>query len=262
MRSGAALPRCPAPRLWFCDIDSIRSPGLLSRYAALLDPVERARLKRFRFERDQHRFLVSHALQRTVLSDVTGVDAAELRFHTEKHGKPFLEYPCPGNSEGLSFNLSHSGSHAVLAVWQGRGAIGVDIEVHRPDRPFIKLATRYFAESEQQFLRGVPAHEQMGCFYDLWTLKESYLKARGTGLALPLGDFSFALASGLLTFEAKAPLDDRPERWRFWCARICGGLSVALALESAEMLEPEVFEVTPAAASQQTRVDRVVACSR
>lgn len=262
MRPGAALPRCPAPRLWFCDIASIQSPGLLSHYAALLDPVERARLKRFRFERDQHRFLVSHALQRTVLSGILGVDAAALRFRVGVHGKPFLEYPCPRDSEGLSFNLSHSGSHAVLAVWEGGGAIGVDIEAHRPDRPFIKLATRYFAESEQALLRGAPAHEQMGCFYDLWTLKESYLKARGTGLQLPLGDFAFSLVSGLLGFEAQAALDDRPERWRFWSARIFGGFSVALALESAEMLEPDLFEVTPAAASQATRIERLVACSR
>lgn len=262
MRGGAALTGCPVPRLWVCDVSSIRSAGLLSRYTAVLDPVERARLVRFRFERDKHRFLVSHALQRAVLSDATGVDAAELLFRVGEHGKPFLAFPPSRDSEGLSFNLSHSGSRAVLAVWQGGGAVGVDIESHRPDRPFMRLATRYFADTERELLVAAPAGEQMGCFYDLWTLKESYLKARGTGLHLPLGDFSFALASGSLAFDAKASLDDRPERWRFWCARIGGSFSVALALESLEMPEPEVYELTPFAGTQPLAIDRLVARSR
>jgi 4'-phosphopantetheinyl transferase len=249
-------------RLFFCDTSSVTAPGLLSRYRDLLEPAETARLDRFRFEKDRHSFLVSHALLRTVLSEFTGTDAASLQFVAGEHGKPFLRSSRLQSSASLAFNLSHSGSYAVVAVCRGPGALGVDIEFHRGERRFAELSRRYFADSEIRALDAEPGHAMMGRFYDIWTLKEAYLKARGTGLQLPLEDFAFDFSADRVDFHARPGLDDCPQRWRFWCARFPGEFSVALALESEEPPEPGLESRVPLGESRPAEIARIVACSR
>ena len=248
--------------LFFCDISSVTSPELLSRYRELLEPAETARLDRFRFEKDRHSFLVSHALLRTVLSEFTGTDADSLQFASGEHGKPYLNSPGLQSTAPLAFNLSHSGSCAVVAVRQGQAALGVDIEFHRAERRFAELSRRYFAASEVRALDAEPGHAMMGRFYDIWTLKEAYLKARGTGLLLPLEDFAFAFSADRVYFHARPDLDDCPQRWRFWCARFPGEFSVALALESEESPVPALELRVPLGESRPTELARIVACSR
>ena len=250
------------PSLFFCDTSSVTSPALLSRYRELLEPAETARLDRFRFEKDRHSFLVSHALLRTVLSEFTGTDAASLQFAAGEHGKPYLDSTRLQSTAPLAFNLSHSGSYAAVAVRQGQAALGVDIEFHRAERRFAELSRRYFADSEVRALDAEPGHAMMGRFYDIWTLKEAYLKARGTGLQLPLEDFAFAFSADRLDFNARPDLDDCPQRWRFWCARFPGEFSVALAIESEESPEPVLELRVPLGESRPTAFARIVACSR
>jgi 4'-phosphopantetheinyl transferase len=234
-----------APVLWVCDSSEISDQSLLERYRQLLDPVELARLERFRFASDRHLFLVSHALLRCVLGRSLDREPASLVFERGVHGKPLLSDPAP-SSVPLSFNLSHSGGQAVVAVRAGAAAIGVDIESHRPGRRFAALAERYFSSEEVRALSAVHAEARSERFYDLWTLKEAYLKARGTGLQLPLGDFGFSFQGDTVLFSAKAGLDPAPWRWRFWCARLAGTFSVSVALESGPVVcEPQLMRMIP-----------------
>jgi 4'-phosphopantetheinyl transferase len=78
------------------------------------------------------------------------------------------------------------------------------------------VAGRFFAPGEVRDLHALPAGEQTKVFFDYWTLKEAYIKARGFGLALPLGDFAFTLsppAPPTISFEPA--LDDDPSTWQF-----------------------------------------------
>ena len=75
---------------------------------------------------------------------------------------------------------------------------------------------RFFSPREVADLRGLPADEQPVVFFDYWTLKESYIKARGLGLALPLRHFSFLRTPGeapTIAFEPE--LHDDPASWQF-----------------------------------------------
>lgn len=241
----AAGSQADAPILWVCDSSEITDPSLLDRYRQMLDPVERVRLDRLRFASDRHLFLVSHALLRCVLGLSLGREPESLGFERGVHGKPQLSDP-DAASASLAFNLSHSGGHAVVAVRAGAAAIGVDIESHRPGRRFDALAQRYFSVEEVAALRAMHDDARSERFYDLWTLKEAYLKARGTGLQLPLGDFGFSFEGDTVLFSAKADLDQVPWRWRFWCARFGGRFSLSVALESGPVVcAPQLMRMIP-----------------
>lgn len=235
-----------ATHLWFCDLDAQRDPGLLGSYRELLDADEIQRMQRFVFAHDRHRFLVSHALLRCVLSLYGSEPAAGWRFRKGTHGKPGLV----AEQRAPAFNLSHSGSLALLAVGEGAGLLGADIEFHRPVRNFLGLATRNFAPSEAARLPGLEGAALAAEFYDLWTLKEAFVKARGDGLSQSLADFRFTFdrASRRLRFDALAALEPDPGRWAFWSFRLDGPYSAAVALRAADAAvraEPRCFLAAP-----------------
>jgi len=87
---------------------------------------------------------------------------------------------------GIHFNISHSGNCVVCAV--DEKAVGVDIEVIKPID--FNIAERFFSKAEYLTLINQPKEMQMKYFYMIWTLKESYIKADGRGLSLPLNSFS------------------------------------------------------------------------
>lgn len=94
-------------------------------------------------------------------------------------GKPYLpQYP------GIQFNLSHSGPWGACAL--SETPVGVDLELVRPLRQ--NVAGRFFTPTEQTFLARQPDPEQ--AFFRLWTRKESFIKALGKGLTMPLNSFS------------------------------------------------------------------------
>ena len=104
------------------------------------------------------------------------------------HGRPEI-LDRPAGVPDLRFNLSHTDGLIACAVTIGR-EVGVDVE-HVGRRLTHDIAGRFFAPREVADLKSLPVAEQPRVFFDYWTLKEAYIKARGFGLALPLGDFAF-----------------------------------------------------------------------
>lgn len=182
-------------------------------YRALMTPEEHARMQRLYFEKDQLAFLLTRALVRTTLSRYASIAPEDWRFITNDHGRPeILERPSGGPD--LRFNISHTTGLIACAVTVGR-EVGVDVE-HVGRKLTHDIAGRHFAPREVHDLRSLPAADQPRVFFDYWTLKESYIKARGFGLALPLGDFAFVLDPPhppAITFEPA--LDDDPSTWQF-----------------------------------------------
>ena len=182
-------------------------------YRAWMSADEHARMARFIFDRDRRRFLMTRALVRSALSRYAAVAPADWTFTANAHGRPEL-VDRPRGVPDLRFNLSHTEGLVACAVTIGR-EIGVDVE-HVGRRLTHDIAGRFFAPREVRDLHALPAGEQPTVFFDYWTLKEAYIKARGFGLALPLGDFAFTLspqARPAITFEPT--LDDDPATWQF-----------------------------------------------
>ena len=185
----------------------------LDAYRALLSQDEHERMARFVFDRDRRAFLITRALVRTMLSRYAPVTPAQWRFITNVHGRPeILERPA--GAPDLRFNISHTDGLIACAVTIGR-EVGVDVE-HINRLLTHDVAGRFFAPDEVADLRRLPDDEQRRVFFDYWTLKEAYIKARGFGLALPLGDFAFKLnppRPPAITFEPS--LEDDPSTWQF-----------------------------------------------
>lgn len=218
--------------LWIVRPESVHEPRLLAAYDEVLSPDERARRDRYRFEKDRHTCLVSRALVRATLSRYAGVPPEAFRFETNAHGRP--EIVAPERARELRFNLSHTRGLAVLLVARGR-EVGVDVEDRERDGKLIDVADRFFSPYEVRALHALPEPERLDRFFFYWTLKESYIKARGMGLAIPLSQFSFLLDEqrerGIrVRFDPK--LGDRPERWRFSAMSFGRRHAIAAAVES------------------------------
>lgn len=199
--------------LWCFFYESMNDPATLAAYDALLTPDERTRHGRFHFERDQRLFLATRALVRTVLSQYAPVAPADWRFGAGEHGKPHI---APPRAPHLWFNLSNTRGLVVCAVSLAHEALGTDVEAIDRRGELLAIADRSFSPFERAALRALPAEAQLARFFAYWTLKESYIKARGLGLALPLDAFSFLLDDRDEVGVAFEPrLGDDASRWRF-----------------------------------------------
>lgn len=227
----ASIPLTPDEiHLWLADYESISDARLHAAYRELLTPAERAQEPRFYFAKDRRRYLVTRALVRTVLSRYLPVDPRAWTFANNAYGRP-----AAANAEAvaasLAFNISHTHSVIALAVSQER-ELGVDVENARAREVSIDIADRYFAPDEVAALNKVPSHRQQFRFFEYWTFKESYIKARGMGLSLPLDKFSFHYADDAsVELSIRPELADDPERWQFWQFRPSPEYLVALCAE-------------------------------
>lgn len=220
--------------VWYVLTAEAVEQDLCAAYREWLTPEELARDRRYRVADAQLQHLVARVLVRSVLAAYTGVAAAALRFTVGPYGKPAVL----GLSTGLSFNLSHTSGAVVCAVASG-GQLGVDIE--RQDRVVeLELAQRYFAADEVVQLQAAEPPLQARRFLEFWTLKESFIKALGTGLATPLSSFAFDLDSPrphlrYCDYAAGAPAD-----WSFAPFELEGQFLGAVALRSDERNDVEL----------------------
>ena len=178
---------------------------------SLLSADERLRADEFRTDALRERFVLSRGILRELLSRYLGVAPSELVFEYGSQGKPGL---CRSAGSGVTFNLSHSGNVALYALARGR-AVGVDVEHWGRAVAHEKVSARFFAESERAELATLPADQVRRGFFNCWTRKEAYSKARGRGLSVSLGDFAVSLTPGepaALRWVADEP--EAPNRWR------------------------------------------------
>lgn len=172
----------PAPQIvelwWGSAASALPHQAELQR---LLDNDERRRAERFRPEPARQRFVAAHAMLRGLLAARTGAPPQRLRFAAGPHGKPAL---IDAPAAAPHFNLAHSGDLAVVAL--AGDELGADVEALRPFPRAERFAARFFAPSERCWLEARPAEQRGHAALELWTFKEAYLKAVGSGIAMTL----------------------------------------------------------------------------
>ncbi|MBL9100844.1 MAG: 4'-phosphopantetheinyl transferase superfamily protein [Myxococcales bacterium] len=202
-----------------------------------MNPEEAGRQARFLFARHRHQFLVARALVRTTLSRYADLPPAAWRFVANGYGRPDID-PAHGLGD-LRFNLSHTDGLVAVAV--ARGEVGVDVEDTWRRSHTDQIAEHFFAAGEVAGLRALPGERQHGRFFDLWTLKEAYIKARGMGLAISLQRFGYDLDTGpAIALTIDPSLGDTPEGWQFYLDAPTDRHRLALAVRFPDGAPPRI----------------------
>ncbi|NML19103.1 4'-phosphopantetheinyl transferase family protein [Azohydromonas caseinilytica] len=210
--------------------DAAGDAALLREYDRRLSAEERARRDRFHFERDRLLYMLARVALREALSRHAPVAPADWRFELNAWGKPHVADPAW--RDALSFNMSHTEGVVLIGVTQQR-ALGVDVE-RLARNALLDIADRFFSPSEVSALRALAPARQGRRFFELWTLKEAYIKARGMGLSIPLDRFSFELDPDpqRVALAIDASLADTPARWHFRQFEAGAGCLAAVCVES------------------------------
>lgn len=249
--------------LWLTDERAIHAPELLAAYHGLLNAEERVQQQRFHFEKDRHRYLVTRALTRSVLSRYAPVPPPDWHFRKLEHGRPQIVNP---EAEHLVFNLTHTAGLIALGITR-MGELGIDTENIMEREAPLDVASRYFSARETTDLHALPLDRQQEIFFHYWTLKEAYIKARSQGLSLPLDQFTFSHVAEpnididididiniAISFDAR--LADNPAHWDFWLLRPTREHLLAVcatrtpALQCHEPRQIFVRQITPLAHEQ------------
>ncbi len=177
--------------LWYILAEKADGRELHAEYLTLLSAAERERYERYHFDKDRVLYLLTRVLIRTTLSRYADLPPEAWEFEENHYGKPRLASP-PTDAAGLSFNLTNTQGLVALLIARDI-PVGVDAEyLNRPVK-VLSLADRFFSPDEVHDLRSQDPARQERRFLRYWTLKESYIKARGKGLSIPLDSFSMIL---------------------------------------------------------------------
>lgn len=130
---------------------------------------------------DAVRSLVGELLVKYAIGMMTNLPHHLIRFSVNAYGKPFLD----GN-DAVCFNVSHAGDWVVCAI----DADDVGIDVEKMQVIDFQIARQFFSAMEYMQLLASPPSLRLDYFFDIWTLKESMIKADGRGLSLALDSFS------------------------------------------------------------------------
>ena len=187
-------------------------PDVQAKFAALLTPQDAERMQRLYLRSRQAAIRCSRApcsagCLSAYAADVT---PAQWQFQASAEGRPSLAPPF--DRTGLHFNLAHTDGLVAMAVCR-HARVGVDVE--KLGRAPLAVAERYFSAAEVAQLRALPPEAQPRRFVQLWTLKEAYLKAIGTGLAGGLGRMSFRVRCRPENFRFERADDPDAARWQF-----------------------------------------------
>jgi 4'-phosphopantetheinyl transferase len=229
--------------VWLARTEALLEPGSERVCRGLLSGPELAHCGAFQREDDRRRALLARGLLRETLSRYAPVAPESWEFRSGAHGKPEIALPAQPR---LRFNLSHAGGLVACAVTLDHD-IGVDLEDTTRACDPLELGERVFTDEENRGLRGLTGRARQWRFFELWTLKEAWLKARGSGFALAPRSVSFDLGDPeriQARFERSA--QDDPADWWFALFEPEPGQVLALATRNGGLpASVRAFRATP-----------------
>jgi len=215
--------------LWTVRTDGPADAAIVCRLQGILSADEQTESRRFRRARDQHQFIIARALVRLVLSQYFAIPAGDWRFERDHYGKPFVA--SPQIRPPVLFSVSHTEGLIACLVTRLCES-GVDVEKVKYSRDLPLVASQVFSPAELTALNELSGWNWTTRFFDLWTLKEAYSKARGLGLSLKWSDINFELGlDNAIYADFACALNDDPSAWAFWCGPLSSRHIVAVAVK-------------------------------
>lgn len=174
---------CMMTEVFAVKLDRDLKDDELHRLLELVSVEKRERIKRLRQKQDAHRSLIGDVLVRSIICEKLGIRNDDLVFEKNDYGKPILS-----SHQDVCFNIAHSGHWVVCCI--DTLPVGIDIEIIK--HIDINLAKRFFSEREYDSIMSLPELQRQSYFFELWSLKESYIKAIGKGMSIPLKSFTIS----------------------------------------------------------------------
>ena len=163
---------------------------VVANFSVLLSDDEKARAKRFYFEKDRTHFIVGRGLLRKILGGYLGLHPAWVEFGYGRYGKPALKVGDVNHT--LQFNLAHSNDLALYAFCWNQ-PLGIDLEHVRTMTNEDDFAAQLFSVSESALIASLSGQQKRRAFFKIWTCKEAFFKASGDGLTKPVDQVEIAL---------------------------------------------------------------------
>lgn len=168
-------------KLVFRKVNTELYRGSEDRFIQMLYPDRREKVEQLKYVSGKHVSIEAGLMLQEAVESELGLKPENIRIIRGKNGKPYIE-----GYEDFCFNLSHSGDYVALVY--GDRQLGIDMEqlkqknIRERD---IKVAKRCFTETECAYVTGGDEES----FFEIWTMKESYLKYTGQGISVPLNSF-------------------------------------------------------------------------
>lgn len=155
-----------------------------------LSAEEKERALRFHFRKDYNTYVIARGMLRYLLGKYMAADPRHIQFFYNEQGKPYID-----PDYNLQFNVSHS-AETIIIGFVKEHLIGVDIEYNEQPVEVKQVAGSFFSPNEVEALFSLPEATQLESFYNCWTRKEAFIKAKGGGLSIPLDQFEVSLIPG------------------------------------------------------------------
>lgn len=173
--------------IWKAKLDV--SISLEKKLWHILSADEKNRANKFRFQSDRLHYIAARGILRSILSNYLKIKPSEVSFQYGSQGKPALN-----PNHNLKFNISHAGGLALFAMTMNH-EIGIDLERIKEEIEIDLIANRFFAPGEIKRLFSLPKKDQPQAFFQCWTRKEAFIKAKGDGLSFPLDQFEVSFGA-------------------------------------------------------------------
>lgn len=230
--------------VWHCSPDDVQDDEKIEACRSVLSAEELEKYHRFKFDKDRHSYLVTHALLRSALSTYVDIEASQWQFSVGEQGKPKLVLQA--DVPAFAFNITHTEGLSACAISMHR-SVGIDAEYIKRQNNVEAVARRMFAEQELLYLESNKNRPQF--FYYLWTLREAYVKALGAGLSGSAKQFYFDISSDAESAVANVcknnGTQDIIDDWQFNIYQPESEYVISLAYESPQPLAVKLFDSFP-----------------
>jgi 4'-phosphopantetheinyl transferase len=224
--------------LWYLNQETANIDAVTKAFAQVATPEEREQAQRFIPDAKRNEFMMTRVMIRRVLAHYVAVDEKAWEFTKNRFGAP--EIASPSLSPALIFSIAHTKGVIVIATASDR-EIGVDVESRREKSNFLDLARSAFSTQECEKMSKLGEAEVAQRFYEYWTLKEAYIKARRMGFSIPTRHFSMHLDTKNIGIAFDAQIIDDAHGWGF--KLLDWGSAHQMALAYRKKSPDEVIEI-------------------
>jgi 4'-phosphopantetheinyl transferase len=213
--------------LW--KFDSLQQKINTKSASVCLSHKEITRAQKFINESDRTRYIKAHYFLRQVLTKYLKINANQIEFVKGFNNKPYLKFQ---NSDSIYFNLSYRDNMFLLGI-SSCETMGVDIERIREVNDVSSFCNDYFAAQEKEII--MTSHnkdEQLAKLFTFWVIKESVIKALGTGFTKPLPTYDLHV---FLETPISKPNFDLSAFWTIQQIKINDHYKAAFAIKSEKV---------------------------